>query len=330
MKRIPERIELANLPTRIQRLERLSKKLGGPNIYIKRDDETGTEVSGNKIRKLEFTVKKALDQGCDFLITCGGLQSNHARATAAAAARLGMKSYLVLRGSEEEKLDGNLFLDKVLGAQVRFITPEEYKEKRMEIMENIKEELAKEGHKAYIIPEGASDGIGTFGYYKAMEEIIKQEKEMEINFDAVVLTVGSGGTYGGVFLANKIQNHKSKIYGVNVCNNAEHFENRIEEILHESLDIMGESLKFDRDEINIIDGYVGRGYALSRPEEIEFIRELAQLEGVIFDPVYTGKAMYGLVNEIKKGRFKDHKNILFIHTGGLFGLFPKIDMFKFS
>jgi len=327
MKSVPERIELANLPTRIQKLERLSKKLDGPNIFIKRDDETGTEISGNKVRKLEFTVKKALDEGCDLLITCGGAQSNHARATAAVAAKLGMKSCLVLRGNGEENIDGNLFLDKVLGAQIRFITPEDYKEKRMEIMENIKDELSKEGHKPYIIPEGASDGIGNFGYYKAMEEIIEQERKMGINFDAIVLAVGSGGTYGGVFLGKKILNHKSKVYGVNVCNDAEYFKRRIEEVVHESLNIMNETLDFTKGEINIIDGYVGRGYALSRPEEIEFIRELAQLEGLILDPVYTGKAMYGLVNEIKKGAFKEHKNILFIHTGGLFGLFPKIDMF---
>ncbi|MCM1989387.1 D-cysteine desulfhydrase family protein [Oceanirhabdus seepicola] len=327
MNSIPERIKLANLPTRIQKLERLSEKLGGPNIFIKRDDETGAEISGNKIRKLEFTVKKALDEGCDFLITCGGIQSNHARATAAVTAKLGMKSCLVLRGNGKENIDGNLFLNKVLGAKIKFITPEAYKEKRMEIMENIKEELAKEGHKAYIIPEGASDGIGTFGYYKAMEEIIEQEREMGINFDAIVVSVGSGGTYGGVFLGKKILNHKSKIYGVNVCNDAEHFKRRIEELLYESLNIMNETLDFTKDEINILDGYVGRGYALSKPEEIDFIRELAQLEGIILDPVYTGKAMYGLANEIKKGTFKEHQNILFIHTGGLFGVFPKIDLF---
>jgi len=327
MRGIPERIELANLPTRIQKLERLSTELGGPNIFIKRDDETGTEISGNKVRKLEFTVKEALNRGCDFLITCGGVQSNHARATAAVAAKLGMKSCLVLRGNGKENIDGNLFLDKVLGAQIRFITPEDYKEKRMKIMQSIKEELEKEGHKAYIIPEGASDGIGTFGYYKAMEEIIEQEREMGINFDAIVLTVGSGGTYGGVFLGKKILNHKSKVYGVNVCNDAEHFKRRIEELIHESSKIMSETLHFTKEEINIIDGYVGRGYALSKPEEIDFIRELAQLEGIILDPVYTGKAMYGLVNEIKKGTFKEHKNILFIHTGGLFGVFPKMDLF---
>jgi len=326
---IPNRIEVANLPTRIEKLERLSKKIGGPNLFIKRDDQTGTEISGNKVRKLEFTVREALDQGCDMLITCGGIQSNHARATAAVAAKIGIGSCLVLRSNKEEEIDGNYFLDKVLGAKIRFITPEEYAEKRMEIMEEIKNELSKEGYKPYIIPEGASNGIGTFGYFKAMEEIIMQEKQLGIEFDAVVIAVGSGGTYGGLFLANKMMNHKAKIYGVNVCDDEEYFKKQIEKVINESFAYMDKPVKFTRDEFNIIDGYVGRGYALSRPEELEFIHELAKLEGVILDPVYTGKAMFGLVNEIKKGKFKNHNNILFIHTGGLYGLFPKRSLFTF-
>lgn len=327
---IPSRIKMANLPTKIEKLERLSKKLDGPNIFIKRDDQTGSEISGNKVRKLEFAVQEALDQGCDLLITCGGIQSNHARATAAVAAKLGLASCLVLRtDKEKEKIDGNYFLDKILGARIKFITSQEYKEHRMEIMEDIKKELTKEGYKPYIIPEGASNGIGTFGYYNAMEEIIQQEKEMGIKFDAVVISVGSGGTYGGLFLANKAMNHGAKIYGVNVCNDEEYFKNQIDKVIKESLTYVDEAVEFTKDEINIIDGYVGRGYALSRPEEIEFIHELAKLEGVILDPVYTCKGMYGLVNEIKKGSFKDHSNILFIHTGGLYGLFPKKDLFSF-
>ncbi|WP_432406665.1 D-cysteine desulfhydrase family protein [Wukongibacter sp. M2B1] len=329
MIKVPSRIEIANLPTKIEKLERLSQKLNGPNIFIKRDDQTGTEISGNKVRKLEFAVKEALDQGCNLLITCGGIQSNHARATAAVAARLGLSSCLVLRSNGEEDIEGNLFLDKVLGAKIRFITPEEYREKRMEIMADIRSELSKEGYKPYIIPEGASNGIGTFGYFKAMEEIIQQEKEMGIRFDAVVIGVGSGGTYGGLFLANKSMNHEAKIYGVNVCDDANYFKNQIQKVINESLSYIDEPFEFTKDEINIIDGYVGRGYALSRPEEIEFIHELAKLEGVILDPVYTGKAMFGLVNEIKKGNLKEHKNILFIHTGGLYGLFPKKDLFSF-
>ncbi|MBZ9633581.1 D-cysteine desulfhydrase family protein [Clostridium sp. FP1] len=328
MIKIPEKIIFANLPTRIEKLERLSQKLGGPNIYIKRDDQTGTEVSGNKIRKLEFSVKEALNQGCDVLITCGGIQSNHCRATAAVASRLGMKSVLVLRGDSETELDGNLFIDKLLGAEIQFITPEQYKNSKAEIMQQIKAKLEKQGFKPYIIPEGASNGIGGFGYYNAMEEIVCQEKEMGVHFDKIVLAVGSGGTHSGLLLASKILEYTGEIYGINVCDDAQHFKNEIYKILQESMKYIDVNLHISKDEIHIIDGYVGRGYALSRPEELNFVHDFAKLEGIILDPVYTGKAMYGLVEEIKKGSFKNCENILFIHTGGAFGLFPQKHLFK--
>ncbi|ADY55299.1 pyridoxal phosphate-dependent enzyme, D-cysteine desulfhydrase family [Syntrophobotulus glycolicus DSM 8271] len=327
MIKIPEKITLANLPTKIEKLERLSPKLGGPNIYIKRDDQTGTEVSGNKIRKLEFAVKEALDQGCDVLITCGGSQSNHCRATAAAAARIGIKSVLVLRGSSNEESDGNLFINRLLGAQIRFITPEEYRNKRAEIMEKIKAELEEQGRRPYIIPEGASNGIGSFGYYTAMAEIVRQEKELGVHFDRIVIAAGSGGTYSGLFLASKTLGYTGQIYGINVCDDAEYFKNQIDKIVRESMQYINVDLQFSKDEIHMIDGYVGQGYALSRPEEMHFIHEFARLEGIILDPVYTGKAMYGLAEEIKKGNFKTCENILFIHTGGAFGLFPKKHLF---
>ncbi|KAB3531589.1 D-cysteine desulfhydrase family protein [Alkaliphilus serpentinus] len=327
MIKLPPKLNLANLPTKIEKLTRISHELGGPQIYIKRDDQTGSEFSGNKVRKLEYLVKDALDKNCDYLITCGGIQSNHGRATAAIAAKLGMGAYLVLRSSGEEPLEGNYFLDKLLGADIRFITPEDYKERRMEIMKEIKEELKGKGHKAYIIPEGGSCGIGTFGYYSAMEEILRQEDEMGIIFDAIVLAVGSGGTYSGMFLANILKNNKKKIYGINVCDDAEYFKNQISKILKDSCYYMDEELNYTEDEINIIDGYVGNGYAQTSPEELEFIYWLARKEGLILDPVYTGKAMKGLLSEIKKGTFNNHKNILFIHTGGLFGLFPKKELF---
>lgn len=316
--KLPKRISFANLPTKIEKLERLSEELG-IEVYIKRDDQTGSEISGNKVRKLEFAVQEAVDNGCDYLITCGGTQSNHARATAAVAAKLGMGSYLVLRGKEDAEVEGNLFLDKMLGAKIKFITADEYRNSRMAIMEDIKEELAKEGHKAYILPEGASNGIGSFGYFKAMEEILDQEKELGIKFDAIVTAVGSGGTYAGLYYANHIKNNDAKIYGVNVCDDAEYFKNVILGLIKEIDKYTEEEIHVNKEDINILDGYVGKGYALSRQEEIEFIHKLAKKEGVILDPVYTGKAMYGLVEEIKKGAFINHKNILFIHTGGIFG-----------
>lgn len=316
--KLPNSINLANLPTKIEKLERLSKELN-TQIYIKRDDQTGSEISGNKVRKLEFAVQEAIDTGCDYLITCGGTQSNHGRATAAVAAKLGMGAYLVLRGNEDTEVEGNLFLDKILGAEIKFITAEEYKNNRMDIMEEIKAKLAKEGHKAYILPEGASNGIGSFGYFKAMKEILEQEKELGIKFDAIVTAVGSGGTYAGLYYGNQVENNDATIYGVNICNDSEHFRNIVLELLREISTYTGHEIHINRENINILDGYVGEGYALSRAEEIEFIHALAKKEGVILDPVYTGKAMYGLVKEIKKGTFHNHKNILFIHTGGIFG-----------
>lgn len=330
MLKTPDRIKLANLPTKIEKLDRLSKLLGGPDIYIKRDDYTGTEISGNKVRKLEFSVKEALDMGCDYLITCGGIQSNHARATVAVAVKMGMKAGLVLRGKEDNELDGNLFINKLLGADIRFITPEDYRNRRMEIMEELKKEIELQGFKPYIIPEGASNGIGSFGYFNAMEEILAQEKEMGIHFDGIFIAIGSGGTHAGLLLGSKLLSSTSKIYGINVCDDEEYFKNNIYQILIESNKYLDRDIDFDKSEINIIDGYVGRGYALSTPAELNFISDLAKLEGIILDPVYTGKGMYGLTEEIKKGRFRDFKNILFIHTGGLFGLFPQKNLFEFE
>ncbi|NLY77701.1 MAG: D-cysteine desulfhydrase family protein [Tissierellia bacterium] len=313
-----KRIRLANLPTKIERLDRLSEQLG-KNIYIKRDDQTGTELTGNKIRKLEYCVAEAVANNCDYLITCGGIQSNHCRATAAVAAKLGLGAYLVLRGNEDASVEGNLFFDKMLGAEIKFVTADEYKYQRAEIMEGIKEELEKKGHKGYIIPEGASNGVGSLGYINAMEEILEQEKEMGIKFDAIVVTVGSGGTYSGLYYGNRINNNSATVYGFNITEAKEHFQEVVLKLLKEISQYTGKEIPVAKDEIDIIDGYVGRGYALSRPEEIEFLSYLAKLEGLILDPVYTGKTMYGLVEEIKKGTFDKHENILFIHTGGIFG-----------
>lgn len=313
-----ERLKLANLPTKIERLNRLSDQLG-KNIYIKRDDQTGMEFSGNKIRKLEYCLAEALDKNCDYLITCGSIQSNHCRATAAAAAKLGLGVYLVLKGDENTPVEGNLFFDKMLGAEIKFVTGEEYKNKRAEIMESIKDELEKKGYKPYIIPEGASNGVGSLGYVNAMEEILEQEKEMGIKFDAIAVTVGSGGTYSGLYYGNRINNNSAVVYGFNITETKEHFQRVVIKLLEEISQYTGRKIDVVMDDIDIIDGYVGRGYALSRPEEIEFLSYLAKLEGLILDPVYTGKAMYGLVEEIKKGTFDKNENILFVHTGGIFG-----------
>lgn len=326
---IAKKLRLGNFPTRIERLEKFST-IVKEHVYIKRDDQTGTEFSGNKIRKLEYSINEAINNDCDTLITCGGIQSNHARATAAAGIKLGLKSVLVLRSDEKPELEGNYLIDKIMGADVRIISSEDYRERRQEIMENILKELEAKGRKGYIIPEGASNGIGTFGYLACFKEILEQEKEHGIVFDIIVTAVGSGGTFAGLYLGNKLTNSGKKIVGINVCDTAEYFKERVSEILKEVKTYIPDTeFEISKDDMCIIDGYVGDGYAVSRTEELDFICDFAEAEGIILDPVYTGKAMRGLYTEIKKGTFKDSKNILFIHTGGLFGLFSKRDQFGF-
>lgn len=326
------KINIANLPTKIEKLEKISTELG-VNIFFKRDDQTGSEVSGNKVRKLEYSIKEAIDQGCDTLITCGGIQSNHARSTAAVAIKAGLSSILVLRTNEEPEVEGNYFIDRLLGADIRFITSDEYSNNRQEIMENIVKELEKDGRKGYIIPEGASNGVGSLGYINFVKEVLEFEEKTDVVFDTIVVAVGSGGTYAGIHMGNDIYlDGKRRVVGFNVCDTAEFFKEKVKEIIKESKEYLNEKdlEKVKSENMDIIDGYVGEGYALSTEEELNFIWDLAKKEGVILDPVYTGKAMFGLHNEIKKGSFKNSKNILFVHTGGLFGLFPKKNQFEFK
>ncbi len=323
----PNSIELAHLPTPIEPLQRLSEELRGPEIFLKRDDLTGCALSGNKIRKLEFSVAEALDQGRDTLITCGAVQSNHSRATAIVAAKLGMKSLLVLRGVEEEVPDGNLFLDRLVGAEVRFITAEEY-EVVDDIMANVAEELEKKGGKPYIIPEGASNEIGVWGYVKAAKEIKGQLEEMALTVDSIVIACGSGGTHTGLLLGKKLFGLESRIYGISAGDDKDYLAERISRIFNRTKERFKLDVSLGEGEIEIADDYTGLGYGISRPEETELIRHVALLEGIILDPVYTAKAMFGLRDLIRSGRFKAGERVLFIHTGGIFGLFPQRGLFK--
>lgn len=322
------KLKLANLPTVITKAQRVSQELG-VNIFLKRDDQTGTEISGNKIRKLEYALKQAIDSGATTIITTGGIQSNHCRATTAAATILGLKVVLLLRVGEDPKIEGNYFLDKLFGAEIRFCTPDEYRDSRNEIMKSIAAEKRLLGEQCYIVPEGASFGIGSLGYFAAFEEILAQEKEFGTTFDTIVIATGSGGTYSGLYLANKYYGLNKRIIGFAVCDNAEYFVKQIDKINREALDFIDKDVVLTTGDIEINDKFTGIGYALSTKEELDFITWFARKEGVVLDPVYTGKAMYGLCNEIKEGSLRDSKNILFIHTGGLFGLFPKQEQFIF-
>lgn len=301
-----KRIELANLPTKIIKLDKLSSKYK-KNIYVKRDDFTGLETSGNKVRKLEYAIGQALEKGCDAILTSGAIQSNHCRATAAACAKLGLECHLILAGHMKE-FEGNLFMDYILGANVH-IVDDNPKEK----VEEVILDLENQGKKPYIIPIGASNPIGSYGYINAYEEILKQEEDLNIKFDLITLAIGSGGSYGGLWYGNYRNKANKRVLGFSVSDTKEEFKATIIDILQE---IDSEIKSFDNIDIN--DSYIGKGYAKATKEELEFYYELAKLEGIILDPSYTGKAFRGLIKEIKLGNIKED-NILFIHTGGLLG-----------
>lgn len=318
---IPERLNLANLPTPIEPLAHLTAQYNKP-LFVKRDDYTGTEVSGNKIRKLEYAIAEAMTLGAKTLITCGGLQSNHARATAAAARKLGLDVHLVLRSNDQPEPEGNYLLDVLLGAKITLLEPDAFAMQHTQVMNDLKAAYDAAGTPAYILPIGASNGIGNFGYCHAFEEILAQEHKLGITFDTIVCTVGSGGTYGGLFLGNLLSGQDRNIVGINISATAAHFQAEIAHIVNDSLAMLDMPQSVTPDAIHIIDGYAGLGYALSQPEEIDFIRRIAMKEGIILDPVYTGKAFRGLITELEKGTFADAKNILFIHTGGMMGFVP--------
>lgn len=324
----PEKLNLANIPTKIIKLCKLSK-IYGANIYLKRDDLTGFLTGGNKIRKLEFFFKDIIQKGCDTVITCGGIQSNHARATAVVARRLGIDPVLILRGDKTSHYSGNLLIDKILGAKVITIDHQEYK--RIDsVLKECSIHLKADGKRPYIIPEGGSNGLGSFGYIHMMKELKKQMKEMSIEIDSIVHAVGSGGTSAGLVIGKKLYNIKADIYGINVCNDKEYFVKRIYKIIMEAKRKYSIDIDIKSKELNIIDGYKGLGYAISRDEEIELIIEIAREEGIIFDPVYTGKAILGMLDQLNVDKNRFGENILFIHTGGILGLLTKEKEGKFS
>jgi len=273
-------------------------------LWIKRDDLTGFGLSGNKVRKLEFLLAAAIHQQAKAVITCGGLQSNHCRATAVAARQLGLEPILLLRG-EPGAPKGNYLLDKLLGARLHFCSTTEYAEERGAIMSA----LAKRyGDLApYIIPEGGSNGLGAFGYIEAA-------RELDQRFDRVYCAVGSGGTLAGLALGEDV----GPIDGVAVCDDRAYFEDRVRTIGLEAQHLGAGPLPGPGERWRVLEGYQGPGYGIATPEVWECIHKLASLEGIFLDPVYSGKAMYALVSEVRAGR--QSGRLLFWHTGGTFGM----------
>jgi len=332
--RWPDALDLAHLPTPVQYLSRLSGRLSGRirrEIFVKRDDLTGSALSGNKVRKLDFLMAEAVRSGAQTVFTCGGIQSNHARATAVAAARLGLRSrlYLRVKGAPPDRAEGNVLLDHLVGAEITFVTPEEYRDIDARMADDAArfQSGVSDGSGAYVIPEGGSNALGSLGYARAVREIQDAERELGAPFDIVIHACGSGGTLAGLILGKKAFGLAAEVVAVNVCDDPEFFQAKVGRILDEVVDAYAPSLEFRADDIRILDGYVGPGYAQNVPEDLELIRQVAREEGIFLDPVYTGKAFRGMLEELRGGRLADPgiQRVLFVHTGGIYGLFPRAD-----
>jgi len=314
----PKRFKLAHLPTPIQKLESFSTEYD-TNIWVKRDDLTDLSASGNKIRKLEFSLARAREEGADVLITCGGIQSNHCRATAILGAQLGFKVHLILRGEQPEKVEGNLFLDCLAGAEISYFSPRYYNARLDFIVQEVSDEYRDQGKSPYFITTGASDATGVWGYISAAEEIGQQEKELDIDFDTIVCASGSGGTQAGLSAGSILHNLNTQVLGMAVCDDEKYFMSKVRRDILEWKQLYG--LDFDlRDlQISVNDKYIGSGYAKASPEIFSTIEDALRREGLALDPVYTGKAFHGMLQELKEGNLET-ENVLFIHTGGIFGL----------
>jgi D-cysteine desulfhydrase len=328
----PARGAWANLPTPIHKLERVSQELG-LDVWIKREDQTGFEWSGNKIRKLEFLAQDAIKQGANCLITCGGVQSNHCRATAALAAKLGMRCVLLLRGEAPEALKANHLLDKIFGAEIFYLTNEQYYEGMQEFRRLLEEQIRSQGGKAYFIPEGGSNALGAYGYVAAFAEIQEQvsgqSPSLPKSFDSIVAAHGSGGTQAGLILGKLAAEEENiRIIGVNVCYDAKKSYQLVKDVLWSAIQQKQLPLSFFANDIEILDGYIGRGYALSTKEELSFLAKIARMEGILLDPVYSGKAFFALWQTQKKDPGYFGENVLFLHTGGGFANFKVEEEWK--
>jgi len=313
------RIRLVNLPTPLEELPRLSRALGGPRLWIKRDDCTGLAFGGNKERKMEFVMADAVQKGADVVITTGDVQSNHARATAAAAKKLGLRAVLLLRGKERKEYDGNLLLDHLLGANIIFISTS-WREIEP-IMNEKARGLEKKGHVPYLIPGGASYPLGAIAYVNATIELFTQAKERSLKLDHVIHAAGSGGTQAGLVLGNKALKNGTDILGMSVEPSDGWLAERTVNIANGSAKLLGLNVTVKETDVILFDDYVGEGYGVLTKEVSDVIKLVAQTEGILLDPVYTGKAMAGLIDMIKRGRFDKQENVVFIHTGGVPALF---------
>lgn len=311
------RIRLAHLPTAIEPLPNLSAALGGPQIFVKRDDQTGVAFGGNKLRKLEFVLAEAMAHGARTLITVGAAQSNHCRQTAALAARLGLGCILVLSGQPPQQADGNFLLDQLFGAEVVWTTRAE----REQTLQSVFERAWAEGRRPHLIPLGASTPIGTLGYAMAFEEFLMQGMPM----DTMVVASSSGGTQAGLVLGAKRSGWRGRVLGISIDHSRLELAEKVAELANQAAERMDEALpRVAAQDVWVEDGFLGAGYGVLGAPEIEAIRLFAKHEGLLLDPVYTGRAAAGLISLIRAGTFRRDESVLFWHTGGTPALFASV------
>ena len=324
------RVSLAHLPTPLEFLPRLTEHLGGPGIYVKRDDCTGLGSGGNKTRKLEFLMAEALQGGATVVITQGAVQSNHARQTAAAAARLGVKCELVFEkrvaGASDAYLNsGNVLLDRLFGARIREVAKGS---DMSEELEAVAAELREGGETPYIIPGGGSNPVGALGYVDCAFELANQANRSGLIIDHIVHATGSAGTQAGLAVGLKAIHAEIPLLGIGVNAGKETQEQRVFELAMNTAEFVGAPGVVRREDIVCNCDYVGEGYGVPTKGMNAAVLLLARLEGLLFDPVYSGKALAGMIDLVQKGFFKSGDNIVFIHTGGSAGLFAYVDQLK--
>jgi len=317
------RLHFAHLPTPIEELPRLSDLLAGPRILVKRDDQTGLAFGGNKTRKLEFLVAEAQQQGARLLISGGAIQSNHCRQTAAAAARFGFECTLVLTGDLPEKPSANLLLDELFGARIVHVAD---RKDRDRILQETFDNAVAEGRKPYLVPYGGSSPTGALGYAFAIEELMKQWADFRSlqdfgSLDWIVFGTSSGGTHAGLVLGQRLFGFKGKVLGISIDESEEWLKTHVSRLASDASERLGERIEFTPAEVLANADYCKAGYGVLTEAEREAVRLFAKYEGLLLDPVYTGRAAAGMIDLIRKGFFKKDETVLFWHTGGQPALF---------
>jgi D-cysteine desulfhydrase family pyridoxal phosphate-dependent enzyme len=305
---------LAFLPTPLHRMKNLGESLGIDNLWIKRDDHTGFTFGGNKTRKLEYVLADAKANKCDTLVTVGGVQSNHCRQTAAVAAVGGMRCILLLGGDEPEEYTGNLLLDRMLGAEMKFF-PGESAFTLNQRLDAIMETLTDFGLTPYAIPAGAAMPIGVIPYAVAMDELNKQFKEKDFMPDRIILAAGTGGTLAGLIIGAQILDLDIDILGITVSKSADDLKSEVKNLIDRTVETYPEIDSF-KPKINIDDSFIGKGYGVLEDGVVSSLEMFAKMEGIFLDPVYTGKAGLALIRMALAGDIKSDSPTLFYHTGG--------------